>query len=266
MVYCNLKGGLGNMMFQIAATISIALENATEYSFPNLHPHLSYLDAEDMYNPSLKHSSEYADFLYQLSTEQPLTETRIIAYPFNYVDTHKFNDDVTLDGFFQSEKYFEKHRDEILQVFDFRKTLSNVPFDKFEFGSKRYTSIHVRRGDYASLITFYHELTKEYYTTAIDMLKDKTDEFLVFSDDIEYCKQMFIDIPNIRFVENEKDYIELYLMSICDNNIIANSSFSWWGAWLNKNENKIVVGPSIWFGSSISEYSGDIIPEKWIKI
>lgn len=254
------------MLFQIAATISISKTNNQSYTFHNLHSHLHYLDSETMYNPKLNHSSEYIDFLYQLSSQHPSNGIRVLQYPFEYVDTPSFNEDVLLIGFFQSEKYFEKHRNEILEVLNFKYIEGKAPLDKFEFGKKRYTSIHVRKGDYTNLHTYYYQLTKEYYDTAIEILKDKTDEFLVFSDDIEACKVMFSDLKNVRFIENEKDYIELYLMTLCDNNIVANSSFSWWGAWLNKNENKIVVGPSQWFGPSISHSSGDVIPEKWLKI
>ena len=159
---------------------------------------------------------------------QPLHETRLVPYPFHYVEQIIYpNENITLLGYFQSEKYFKDSRDEILNVFDFEYVKQKVPIDFFEFGKKRYTSIHVRKGDYVNLQTFYHPLTKEYYDSAIGILRDKTDEFLVFSDDINTCKEMFYELKNVRFIENQKDYIELYLMSLCDNNIIANSSFSW---------------------------------------
>ena len=98
-----------------------------------------------------------------------------------------------------------------------------------------------------------------------DSLKNDTDYFLVFSDDIEWCKNN-ITGDNIVYIDSEIDYIDLYLMARCDNNIIANSSFSWWGAWLNKNENKKVVAPTLWFGQVVGEDTNDIIPENWIKI
>jgi hypothetical protein len=106
--------------------------------------------------------------------------------------------------------------------------------------------------------------TIEYYNKSIEHLKDITDLFIVFSDDIEWCKNN-IKSENIIYIQDEKDYIEIYLMSLCDNNIISNSSFSWWGAWLNRNENKIVIGPKIWFGSEIQHNTSDILPEKWVK-
>ena len=97
-------------------------------------------------------------------------------------------------------------------------------------------------------------------------MKPDTEIFVVFSDDIKWCKENFIG-NNFYFVENEKDYIEMYLMSSCNNNIISNSSFSWWSAWINENENKKIIGPKNWFGPSLSNISDrDIIPLEWIKI
>lgn len=267
MISCFLKGGLGNMLFQIASTISISKKYRQTYSFPNLFEHFDFLNYETTHNQKLNYSNEYIDFLYKLPTEQPPNFSRLVQFPIHYIEPIlPFDEDIVLDGYFQSEKYFENYRNEILDIFDFKYIKNKAPLSEFDFGNKRYTSIHVRKGDYIRFETFYHFLTNEYYDVAIEMLKDKTDEFLVFSDDIDACKEMFNGLDNVRFIENEKDYVELYLMTLCDNNIIANSTFSWWGAWLNKNENKIVIGPSKWFGPSISEYSGDIIPEKWIKI
>ena len=103
------------------------------------------------------------------------------------------------------------------------------------------------------------------FAIGIDMLKDETDLFVVFSDDIKWCKE-HIKPSNVIYIENEKDYIELYLMSICNNNIVSNSSFSWWGAWLNKNEDKKVIGPLKWFGTAITHNTDDVLPNNWIKI
>jgi hypothetical protein len=128
---------------------------------------------------------------------------------------------------------------------------------------KDYIGIHIRRGDYLRFPDHHPILPIEYYKTAIDYFK--ADNVFVFSDDIDWCKSNIIG-DNIIYIENEKDYIEMYLMSLCENNIISNSSFSWWGAWLNENKNKKVIGPKLWFGNAIQFISDDIIPEGWIKI
>jgi hypothetical protein len=105
----------------------------------------------------------------------------------------------------------------------------------------------------------------QYYQNAIDNF-DNDVIFLVFSDDINYAKKTFTE-NKYTIIENEKDYIDLYLMTMCKSNIIANSSFSWWGAWLNNNTNKKVIAPKKWFGESLKENNiKDLIPENWICI
>jgi hypothetical protein len=102
----------------------------------------------------------------------------------------------------------------------------------------------------------------DYYRNAIAEFSDDT-RFLVFSDDIQWCKENFKG-DNFHFIEGEKDYVDLYLMSLCNNNIIANSSFSWWGAWLNNTPNKKVIAPKQWFGKAKQLNTKDLIPETWI--
>jgi hypothetical protein len=265
MIYCNLKGGLGNMLFQIAATKSISIDNNTDCSFPNLHPHLHYLNSDKTYNPSLKHGSEYMSILKNLQVT-PSTTNNVVRYPFTYVQSPPFDNDVIIDGFFQSEKYFAHNRTEILEFIKPTQEIIDIINEKYgDIVNGKSTSIHVRRGDYVNHPNHHPVQSIEYYNNAIDSLKDKTDNFVVFSDDIEWCKNN-LKTDGIIYIDDEKDYIELYLMSLCDNNIISNSSFSWWGAWLNENNNKVVIGPNKWFGSAINHDTSDVITETWIKI
>jgi len=264
MIYCNLRGGLGNMLFQIAATKSFSLKKNVECSFPNLIPHLNYLNQEMEFNNKLNHSLEYLKFLNKLEVKVLDTQCTIINYPFDFVETLP-NDNTLVDGFFQSEKYFKDNRKEILEFINIETCIDLNKTKYKNLFENKCTSIHVRRGDYLKYPNHHPIQSKEYYLEGINMLKDKTDLFLIFSDDIEWCKENFNNFDNIIYIEDEKDYIELYLMSLCDNNIISNSSFSWWGAWLNKNENKIVIGPKKWFGSEITNNTGDILPENWLK-
>ncbi len=264
MIYCNICGGLANMLFQIAATKSIAIDNNLDYSFPNLNSHLDYLNNENNHNNLLKHSLEYLTILKPLNTEKFNNINEHIKYPFNF-EIKSISDNVIIDGFFQSEKYFKHNREAILDMFDF-SLYTNYVLEKYSYiNNKKCSSIHIRRGDYVRYPNHHPTQSLDYYLSGIEMLKDKTDIFLIFSDDIQWCKEN-LKIDNGIYIENEKDYIELYLMSLCDNNIISNSSFSWWGAWLNKNKNKIVIGPKLWFGSAITESDKDIIPEDWIKL
>jgi hypothetical protein len=268
MIYCNLKGGLGNMLFQIAATKSFAIDRDNECSFPNLKKHLEYLDSDNNHNPDLKHSMEYLKLFKNLNITPPIDgeNVRVIHYPFEFIDL-EFNDkNVIVDGFFQSEKYFKHNRKEILKLIDFSFIPKEYIENKYSFiKNKKTTSIHIRRGDYVNFPNIHPTQSLEYYKQSIDILKDMTDLFIVFSDDINWCKEN-IKLENIIYIDDEKDYIELYLMSLCDNNITANSSFSWWGAWLNETPNKIVIGPLKWFGNDIQLYTGDILPNNWIKL
>ena len=100
--------------------------------------------------------------------------------------------------------------------------------------------------------------------SALEHFSDKEYKFLVFSDDIEWCKQVFDD--DFNFIEGEEDYVDLLLMARCKHNIIANSSFSWWGAWLNRNNNKRVIAPKKWFGSVANLDSKDLLPKGWITL
>jgi hypothetical protein len=266
MIYCNLKGGLGNMLFQIAAAKSIAIDTNNDCSFPNLISHLQYLDSDGVYNPSLKHSSDYMQLLKNLKCV-PITEyVYLKEYPFEYVETQISKQNTLINGFFQSEKYFKHNRQEILDYLDFSFISKDYLAEKYEFiNNVRTTSIHVRRGDYVNHPSHHPTQSNEYYMQGVEILKDETDLFVIFSDDIQWCKDNLI-LENVVYIEDEKDYIELYLMSLCDNNIISNSSFSWWGAWLNENPRKKVIGPLKWFGAAIQHNTGDILPENWIKI
>jgi hypothetical protein len=106
----------------------------------------------------------------------------------------------------------------------------------------------------------------EYIQAAINEFTDKEYNFLIISDDVPYCKEVFPESDNIRISSGENDFEDLCLMSLADHNIISNSSFSWWGAYLNKNENKKVIAPSDWFKDKINMNTKDLIPKNWIII
>jgi hypothetical protein len=174
-------------------------------------------------------------------------------------------------GFWQTEKYFAdislKLKTELTFKIPFDITNKNI---SEEITNLQSVSIHIRRGDYLKKRRI--EITGsvcsiKYYNLAIDYIKLKINNprFYVFSDDMEWVKAN-IKIENAYYVDNnigKNSYKDMQLMSLCKHNIIANSSFSWWGAWLNSNPEKIVVAPSIWFrGVNMP----DIIPETWIKV
>ena len=123
-------------------------------------------------------------------------------------------------------------------------------------------SLHVRRTDYVNLQNYHPIAAIQYYKDALDLIEH--DKVVVFSDDINWCKKNF-KFNNMVFIEGNSNIEDLYLMSMCNNNVIANSSFSWWAAWLNKNEYKKIVAPKVWFGPAAPS-DKDIIPDTWIKI
>lgn len=253
MITSNLVGGLGNYMFQMSAAYSLGLDNGVSCIFDNqtsvtVHKHL------DSYKDNILRNLIYG----KPSIKNSYTE------PFFHYQEIPFTLNLRLNGYYQSEKYFKHNRDGILDLFSI-----NTPNEKYI--NKKYgdvlkgktCSIHVRRGDYLGLPNHHPSCSLSYYNEAISQMD--VDNFLVFSDDIEWCKENFVGDEFI-FVEGNTDYIDMWLMSLCDNNITANSSFSWWGAWLNQNTDKKVVAPKRWFGSAINHNTKDLIPESWITI
>lgn len=243
-------GRLGNQLFQIASTVGIALENNSEYVFP-LWEYSKYFA-----NPVPQvNINELNETNYHLAKE--------MFFSYYYIVTNGKN--VDLEGYFQTEKYFEKHKDKIKEHFTlkdrFLKEIKHLDTIK----DKLTCSVHIRRGDYLGLPHVYNELTIEnYYENAMAQFPDET-LFLVFSDDIEWCKEN-IKKENVIFVEGQSDIYDLILMSKCSHNIIANSSFSWWGAWLNNNPDKKVIAPGTWFSEQANMPTQDLIPEAWTKL
>ncbi len=179
-----------------------------------------------------------------------------------------------IEGFFQTEKYFKKYEKEIREAFSFK-----VKPDKFnqylieQMGESNSVSVHIRRGDYVQKKRFqqvYATCSLDYYKRGVEYIASKFEnpKLFVLSDDIQWAKANW-DLPyETIFVDNnsgDKSYEDLRLMSNCKHNIIANSSFSWWGAWLNNNPEKIVIAPKKWFNDGRINQD-DVIPETWIRL
>ena len=181
---------------------------------------------------------------------------------FNYSPIPNFHGrDVTLVGFFQSEKWFENAKDEVKAAFPLKH------YPKYE----GYVSIHVRRGDYVTNSNSFPPVTMDYIYEAemkISMLENDRDlPVLVFSDDIEWCKKNFTF--NAEYNEDSNEYTALSKMASCSHHIMANSTFSWWAAYLGFNPDRIVVSPSSknWFGPGFTgSEPTDLIPQTWIQI
>jgi hypothetical protein len=124
--------------------------------------------------------------------------------------------------------------------------------------------MHIRRTDYLSLSDYHYNQSLNYYNDAYDILNDKNINVIIFSDDINWCKEN-MKFNNIHYIENEDNIVDLYIMSKCKNNIIANSTFSWWAAWLNENTEKKVFAPKNWFGHKGPEKT-NLLLDEWIII
>lgn len=258
-VSISLQGGLANNLFQISCAYSYSKTNNKELILLNKKKGIVHNPLNFYKENVLKNITLFED--YKFSNFKEITEKS-----FSYEKLPKENGDVMLSGYFQTEKYFQEYKKEIQDLFISEKHISTLK-DKYKnLFIETTCSIHVRRGDYLSFPHIHPVQNMNYYMKAIKSMPKNT-IFLIFSDDIEWCKSNFPDIPEkFILISGQKDYEDLYLMSLCDNNIIANSSFSWWGAWLNRNENKKVVAPSTWFGSAASYDTKDLYCENWIKI
>jgi hypothetical protein len=176
-----------------------------------------------------------------------------------------------LRGYWQTEKYFINIRNILLKEFEFKPLvdMKNIDISKKMF-EEESVSIHIRKGkDYTSLKTFRNTCPMSYYTDAIKYIEDhvKNPIFYVFTDNMIWVKENFGRLNYTLIDWNHKNdnvtYLDMQLMTHCKHNIIANSSYSWWGAWLNQTPDKIVIGPKIWFNNQIKQ-GIDIIPNNWI--
>lgn len=265
-------GRLGNQMFQFAAAYGIAKKNAYDVCFPK----------GNTTSPSVESFKDgvvrevYFDIPKVFKIDENLMcddVTNGLQYEvqephFHFTDQlFSIPDNCNLNGYYQTEKYFEHCSEDIKRLFtfeDYVASLASVSMDILD-KSKSKISIHVRLGDYVNMQQFHTVLGSDYYQKALEHFYPYEDyQFLVFSDNIDQCKNIFPD--NFHFVEEGNDYVEMCMMSMCDHNIIANSSFSWWAAWLNKNPNKKVIAPNNWFGPAYNHDTKDLYCKNWIVI
>jgi hypothetical protein len=249
MISCVLQGGLGNQMFQIAAAFTVAKSNDEDYGF----------DFENCFTPAQGNTStKYLDNIFKnvksISGIPTNFKLRYNEPVFNHVYMPPLKS-ALLTGYFQSEKYFSNYKEDIIKLFHVKP----IEFKKEGIT----TAIHVRRGDYLKHPNFHPTCSVEYYTKAMETISEG--EFIFVSDDIQWCKDNFKG-DNIKYSSFDNEIDDLSLITECDNVIISNSSFSWWGAYLNQNESKVVIAPKIWFGPDGPVEQFDIIPETWMKI
>jgi hypothetical protein len=177
-------------------------------------------------------------------------------------------DNSEIHGYFQSEKYFEHCKDELLSNLQFREEILDISKELLPYQNKDLVSIHIRRGDYLNAPNYHPVVTKEYIDKSIDYInKNGEYHFVIFSDDIDWCEYTWSNKNNFTFFKSNSQFIDFCAMSLCKHHIISNSSFSWWSSYLSKSENKIIIAPAKWFGNGFSHYNtDDLYTKNMIKI
>jgi len=252
-------GRFGNQMFQFASTVGIArrlgldpvfpLERFQENSGPDSYNGCKLLECFKIPDNLIKPASEIAiNYVYYEN-----------QFGYNH-ETSQLPDTTSLSGYFQTEKYFKFIESEIKEIFTFRDEIIEEAnkFCTVENG----VSVHVRRGDYLTSPGYHPTQSVEYYIEAAKQFPQNSN-FYIFSDDPEWCKTS-LPIENSNIIESRNPYIDMYLMSLCEGHIIANSSFSWWGSWLA--ETKKTIAPANWFGPQMGKDASDVYCDNWIKM
>ncbi|MAL45726.1 alpha-1,2-fucosyltransferase [Hyphomonas sp.] len=242
----NTTWRLGNQMFQYAATLGISQKTGHDPWYNVDKTYLKDCFELGSVNSGLNESVEVAcvepDFTFNEN--------------FFLVDNTR---NIDLQGYFQSEKYFTHCEDVLRKDFTFKKDVRDAAVKKLmEAGETKKVSIHIRRTDYLNLAHVHTTLGLDYFESALKYFPNHKP--VVFSDDIEWCKQNMSHFEAY-FSEENDHFIDLCMMSLCDGHIIANSSFSWWGAWIGQGK---TVAPKKWFGSEGPKNWSDVYCKDWI--
>ena len=258
-------GRLANQMFQYASLKGIARNIETDICIPY------YKDAVDDGIGNMLRTELFDSF--DLPVKVALLNNGhapTVQERFFHFDEELYAmcpDHVSLQGYFQTEKYFKKIEDEIREDFVFKSEVLQ-PCQEMIWQLDFPIALHVRRGDYVINSDNHPPCSIEYYEQALSHFSDDR-EVIVFSDDPAWCQEQEL-FSDDRFMvsENDDNRVDLCLMSLCSDFIIANSTFSWWGAWLSANKKKKVIAPKQWFGTGYTKdhHTKDIIPDGWTRI
>ena len=290
MITVNILGGLGNQMFQYAFAYAVSqkkkevlkldINNFEAYSLRDFeldsyNINMDLVSKEEAKKLKYKNENIFDKILRKIRRKSPPLSNQYYKEPHFYFDKNVFdinNGDSYFEGYWQSEKYFKEYRKDLLMQFTLRKEI-HLQGQQYreKIKSTESVSLHIRRGDYVANThtnSVHGICSLEYYKDAVLNIEEKVGNIhlFIFSDDLNWAKENLDFIDNITFIElpeDVPDHEEMYLMSLCKHNIIANSSFSWWGAWLNQHENKMVIAPKLWF-NDISIDTSDLIPEDWM--
>ena len=247
------KGRFGNQLFFVASTIGIANKNKTDFAFSS---QMGF--GSENYQKIFKN---------KLPTTNYKPTKKYYQSGFHYEDI--IIDDAELIGYFQSEKFFKNCEEIIKEQFSFKDEFIDLVLKKYK-NALNSISIHVRRGDYINQPNHHPVLEKEYYSNILNNIGNEYENIFVFSDDVDWVKNNFAGdryiFPNF---DVDNDLFCFILMSMCKDNVISNSTYSWWAAWINNNQNKKIYSPTHekWFGPMYSNLNTkDLLPSDWIKI
>lgn len=286
MIISKITGGLGNQMFQYAIAKSIAKKRNDEFKLDiSFYPkqtlrkyELNQFNIEENIanNDEITRLAGNENTWFKVKRKLGFNPKRPKSYfseketTFFDGEVYSYEDNIYLDGYWQNEEYFKDIRDEILKDFTLKGDIAKEAKRYLsDIQNSQSVSLHVRRGDYvqnAHTNSVHGTCDLEYYQKAIKHIEQNVENpnFYIFSDDIAWCKENFEFLENKVFVDDTKSaFDDLELMKNCKHNIIANSTFSWWGAWLNESENKIVVAPKVWWASREDK---NLALEEWFKI
>jgi hypothetical protein len=251
-----LMGGLGNQMFQIS--------NALSQGWKNNVPTFFKCDA---YTPMQAFKpKKYVDNIFRnikfLDFSLPVKR---VSAPWEYTELKlDWSSPIEFYGFFQSSKNFSEYKDRIIELFSPPDLVISELYSKYpELNFENTLSIHIRRGDCFQNPDIHPMPTVQYIEKCLDIIGEYS-HVLIFTDDKIWVKEN-LKFENCTYIDDE-DYNEMWIMSLCKNNIISNSTFSWWGSFLNKNKNKKVIAPSIWFGPRGPQNYKDIYEDNWTVV
>ena len=283
MISIDIVGGLGNQLFMIFATLAYGIQYNTMVVFPSRNMYHDNLRTIywDTFLPELKiFTTENG---YNQITEEERSNFPTYREPgFEYRPLPDFGKgNVCLSGYFQSPEYFAPVQSVLYEMINLSDKKRNIQqkYSPYFSGDKQIISLHFRLGDYKTKRDYHPIMNYEYYEQALHYIVTKDSSitlrvlYLCENEDNDFVKgyihRLQEKYPAVEFqkvADYIPDYEQLLIMACCRHNIIANSSFSWWGAYLNENPDKIVCYPSVWFGPMILYNHLDMMPENWMKI
>lgn len=268
MIIIRLIGGLGNQCFQYAVGRHLSEIHHTELKID-----ISEFETYKLHSYSLNHCNIIENF----ASSEDIAELKQVREKHFHFDPEILHlpNGIYLHGYWQSEKYFARISEIIRDELTVKSQLSGKDKEMAEqIISCDSVSVHIRRLDYVPN-TYAEQILEScglnYYLSSVEYIAHivKSPHFFVFTDDKDWTRENFMLPYPITFVDQngpDKNYEDMRLMSLCKHNIIANSSFSWWGAWLNNNPDKMVFAPKKWFTEKARSSSRDLIPDLWIKV